>query len=101
MFSVFIIRIYKVRPGSTTIRLRTFCLRHFVYRHFIYRRLLLYTRVQNSSTSSFCFSKSLFSSIPTSTYTKIPFINPTSSDMGVGHFPPGHLPLEFPPREKC
>src|SRR6218665_856546 len=31
-------------------------------------RLLLYTSVWNSYTSNFCFSKSLFSSIPTSSY---------------------------------
>src|SRR6218665_1460648 len=65
--------------------------RQFVYGHFVYDtsstdislqtfRLLLYTRVQDSNTSNFCFSKSLFSSIPTSTYTMIPFINPTSTD---------------------
>src|SRR6218665_904565 len=46
--------------SSTTLRLQTF-------------RLLLYTSVQDSYTSNFCFSKSLFSSIPTSTYTMIPF----------------------------
>ena len=45
---------------SLTIRLRTF-------------RLLLYTSVQDSYTSNFCFNKSLFSSIPTYTYTIIPF----------------------------
>src|SRR6218665_2394428 len=76
----------RVMVGSTTIRLRTFHLRHFVYdissmtlrlQTFC---LLLYTRVQDSYTSNFCFSKSLFSSIPTSTYTMIPFINPTSTD---------------------
>ena len=53
--------------SSMTLRLQTF-------------RLLLYIRVQDSCTSNFCFSKSLFSSIPTSTYTMIPFINPTSTD---------------------
>ena len=53
--------------SSTTLGLQTF-------------RLLLYTRVQDSYTSNFCFSKSLFSSIPTSTYTMIPFINPISTD---------------------
>src|SRR6218665_3559464 len=53
--------------SSTTLRLQTF-------------RLLLYTRAQDSYTSNFCFSKSLFSSISTSTYTMIPFINPTSTD---------------------
>ena len=60
--------------SSTTLRLQTFCLQTF--------RLLLYTRVQDSYsiTSNFCFSKSLFSSIPTFTYTMIPFINPTSND---------------------
>src|SRR6218665_2603507 len=58
--------------SSTTLRLQTFRLQTF--------RLLLYTRVQDSYTSNFCFSKSLFSSIPTSTYTMIPFINPTSTD---------------------
>src|SRR6218665_3440531 len=57
---------------STTLSLQTFRLQIF--------RLLLYTRVQDSYTSNFCFSKSLFSSIPTSTYTRIPFINPTSTD---------------------
>src|SRR6218665_3404149 len=36
-------------------------------------RLLLYTSVQGSYTSNFCFSESLFSSIPNSTYTTIPF----------------------------
>src|SRR6218665_1822375 len=46
--------------SSTTLRLQTF-------------RLLLYTSVQDCYTSNFCFSKSLFSSIPTSTYTMIPF----------------------------
>src|SRR6218665_3976974 len=46
--------------SSTTLRLQTF-------------RLLLYTSVQDSYTSNFCFSKSLFSSIPTSTYTVVPF----------------------------
>src|SRR6218665_2337168 len=56
-----------ISTGSTTFRLQTF-------------RLLLYTRVQDSYTSNFCFSKSLFSSIPTSTYTMNPFINPTSTD---------------------
>src|SRR6218665_2607016 len=33
--------------------------------------ILLYTRVQDSYTSNFCLSKSLFPSIPTSTYTMI------------------------------
>src|SRR6218665_77204 len=46
--------------SSTTLRLQTF-------------RLLLYTSVQDSYTCNFCFSKSLFSSIPTSAYTMIPF----------------------------
>src|SRR6218665_2456124 len=46
--------------SSTTLRVQTF-------------RLLLYTSVQDSYTSNLCFSKSLFSSIPTSTYTVIPF----------------------------
>ena len=48
--------------GSTTRRLQTF-------------RLYRPTRVQGNYTSNFCFSKSLFSSIPTSTYiyTMIPF----------------------------
>ena len=46
--------------SSTTLRLQTF-------------RLLLYTSVQDSYTSNFCFRKSLFSSIPTATYTMIPF----------------------------
>src|SRR6218665_682251 len=46
--------------SSTTLHLQTF-------------RPILYTRVQDSYTSNFCFSKSLFSSIPTSTYTMIPF----------------------------
>src|SRR6218665_2678585 len=50
---------------STTLRLQTFRLQTF--------RLLLYTSVPESYTSNFCFSKSLFSSIPTSTYTMIPF----------------------------
>src|SRR6218665_199842 len=54
-----------LRGGSTTIRLRTFRLQTF--------RLLLYTSVQDCYTSNFCFSKSLFSLIPTSTYTMIPF----------------------------
>ena len=54
--------------SSTTLRLQTFRLQTF--------RLQLYTRVQGSYKSNFCFSKSLFSSIPTSTYTMIPFINP-------------------------
>src|SRR6218665_1959259 len=58
--------------SSTSLRLQTFRLQTFP--------LLLYTRVQDSYTSNFCFSKSLFSSIPTSTYTMIPFINPTSTD---------------------
>ena len=53
--------------GSTTLHLQTF-------------RILLYTSVQDSYTSNFCFSTSLFSSIPTSTYTMIAFINPTSTD---------------------
>src|SRR6218665_1478305 len=57
---------------STTLRLQTFRLQTF--------RLLLYTRVQDSSTPNFCFRKPLFSSIPTSTYTMIPFINPTDTD---------------------
>src|SRR6218665_1506970 len=51
--------------SSTTLRLQTFRLQTF--------RLLLYTSVHHSYTSNFCFSKSLFSSIPTSTYTMIPF----------------------------
>src|SRR6218665_1316386 len=51
--------------SSTTLRLQTFRLQTF--------RLLLYTSIQDSYTSNFCFSKSLFSSIPTSTYTVIPF----------------------------
>src|SRR6218665_1742809 len=46
--------------SSTTVRLQTF-------------RLLLHTSVQDSYTSNFCFNKSLFLSIPTSTYTMIPF----------------------------
>src|SRR6218665_3001415 len=58
--------------SSTTLRLQTFRLQTF--------RLLLYTSVQDNYTSNFCFSKSLFSSIPTSTYTMIPFINPTATD---------------------
>ena len=58
--------------SSTTLRLQTFRLQTLC--------LLLYTRVQDSYTSNFCFSKSLFSSIPASTYTMIPFINPTSTD---------------------
>src|SRR6218665_4052515 len=49
--------------SSTTLRLQTFRLQTF--------RLLLYTSAQDSYTSNFCFSKSLFSSIPTSTYTMI------------------------------
>src|SRR6218665_1117148 len=44
------------KRDSTTIRLRTFRLQTF--------RLLLYTSVQESYTPNFCFSKSLFSSIP-------------------------------------
>src|SRR6218665_86341 len=75
--------------SSTTFRLQTFRLRHFVYdisstdissttfRLQTFRlqtfRLLLYTSVHDSYTSNFCFSKSLISSIPTSTYTMIPF----------------------------
>src|SRR6218665_2817676 len=55
------------QSGATTIRLRTFC-------------ELRYTRVQDRYTSNFCFSKSLFSSIPTSTYTMNLFINPTCID---------------------
>src|SRR6218665_746282 len=51
--------------SSTTLRIQTFRLQTF--------RLLLYTSVQDSYTSNFGFSKSLFSSIPTSTYTMIPF----------------------------
>src|SRR6218665_3259034 len=58
--------------SSTTLRLQTFRLHTF--------RLLLYTRVQDSYTSNLCFSKSLFSSIPTSTHTMITFIDPTSTD---------------------
>ena len=58
--------------SSTTLRLQTFRLQTF--------RLLLYTRVKDSYASNFCFNKSLFSSIPTSTYTVNPFINPTSTD---------------------
>src|SRR6218665_1186734 len=50
---------------SSTLCLQTFRLQIF--------RLLLYTSVQDSYTSNCCFSKSLFSSIPTSTYTMIPF----------------------------
>src|SRR6218665_3817696 len=63
----------KARQGisSTTLRLQTFRLQTF--------RLLLYSRVKDSYTSNFCFGKSLFSSIPTSTYTMIPFINPTDT----------------------
>src|SRR6218665_2693756 len=49
--------------SSTTLRLQTFRRQTF--------RLLLYTSVEDSYTSNFCFSKSLFSSIPTSTYTMI------------------------------
>ena len=51
------------KQGSTTLRLQTFRLQTF--------RLLLYTRVQDSNTPNFCFSKSLFLSSPTSTYTMI------------------------------
>src|SRR6218665_1407141 len=51
--------------SSTTLRLQTFRLQTF--------RLLLYTSVQDSNTSNLCFIKSLFSSIPTSTYTVIRF----------------------------
>src|SRR6218665_197954 len=58
--------------SSTTLRLQTFRQQTF--------RLLLYTRLQDSYTSNFCFSKSLFSSNPASTYTMIPFINSTSTD---------------------
>src|SRR6218665_3513100 len=50
--------------SSTTLRPQTFRLQTF--------RLLLYTSVQDSYTSNFSFSKS-FLSIPTSTYTMIPF----------------------------
>src|SRR6218665_2330577 len=63
--------------SSTKLRLQTFRLQTFRLQTF---RLLLYTRVQASYTSNFNFSKSLFSSIPTSTYAIIPFINPTSTD---------------------
>src|SRR6218665_460586 len=60
--------------------------RQFLYGHFVYDtsstdisstdiRLLLCTSIQDSYTSNFCFSKSSFSSIPTSTYTKIPFLS--------------------------
>src|SRR6218665_789052 len=56
--------------SSTTLRLQTFRLQTFRLQTF---RLLLYTSVQDSYTSNFRFSKSLFSSIPTSTYTMIPF----------------------------
>src|SRR6218665_2402562 len=58
--------------SPTTIRLQTFRPQTFC--------LLLYTKLQYSYTSNFCFRKSLFSSIPTSTYTIIPFIYPTSTD---------------------
>src|SRR6218665_3960283 len=58
--------------SSTTLRLQTFRLQTL--------RLLLYTSVQDSYTSNFCFSNSLFSSIPTSTYSIILFINPTFTD---------------------
>src|SRR6218665_1661031 len=56
--------------SSTTLHLQTFRLQTFRLQTF---RLLLYTSVQDSYTSNFCFSKSLFSSIPTSTYTMIRF----------------------------
>src|SRR6218665_560350 len=55
--------------------------RQLVYGHFVYgtsstdisSTTVLYTSVQDSYTSNFCFRKSLFSLIPTSTYTMIPF----------------------------
>src|SRR6218665_939895 len=56
--------------SSTTLRLQTIRLQTFRLQTF---RLLLYTSVPERYTSNFCFSKSLFSSIPTSTYTMIPF----------------------------
>src|SRR6218665_72483 len=56
--------------SSTTLRLQTFRLQTFRLQTF---RLLLYTSVEDSYTSNFCFRKPLFSSIPTSTYTMIPF----------------------------
>src|SRR6218665_2759009 len=56
--------------SSTTLRLQTFRLQTFRLQTF---RLLLYTSVQDSYTSNFCFGKSLFSSNPTSIYTMIPF----------------------------
>src|SRR6218665_2667937 len=68
--------------------------RQFVYGQFVYDTsstdisstdilsITVYqlARVQDSYTLNFCFRKSLFSSIPTSTYTMVPVINPTSTD---------------------
>src|SRR6218665_2966491 len=66
--------------SSTTLRLQTVRLQTF--------RLLLHTSVQDSYTSNFCFSKSLFSSIPTPTYTMIPFYQFHSTDtMIIQHRP--------------
>ena len=63
--------VHALTLGSTTIRQRTFRLRHFVYRHFVYRHFVYHCIP--ACTSNFCFRKSLFSSIPTSNYTMIPF----------------------------
>ena len=57
--------------SSTTLRLQTFRLQTF--RLLLMLTLFSHTSVQDSYTSNFCFSKSLFSSIPNSTYTMIPF----------------------------
>src|SRR6218665_3160414 len=73
--------------SSTTLRLQTFRLQTF--------RLILYTSVHHSYTSNFCFSKSLFSSIPTSTYTMIPFYQ---SHFYLGRIPcinPGSIDIVF------
>src|SRR6218665_3522683 len=51
--------------SSTTLRLQRFSIKIFC--------LLLYTSAQDSYTSNFCFSKSLFSLISTPTYTMIFF----------------------------
>jgi len=60
------------RSSSTTISLQTFGLPTF--------GLLPHLSVWGSHTSNFCFSKSLFSSIQTSTYTMIPFYQSASTD---------------------
>src|SRR6218665_2615272 len=73
--------------SSTTLRLQTIRLQIF--------RLLPYTSIQDSYTSNFYFSKSLFSSIPTSTYTMIRFYQ---SHFQVGRIPcinPGSIDIVF------